>query len=491
MSVTKSTFQISMWIIILAGLIISCNYYPEDHIILEVISSQKDVDTKADTQNDIYQTDYDVTQRMAELYVSSNKENPPIVSIEPYVIDNFTCFYIINFEKGFMVVSADSRLQPVLAENDQETLDVSKLDNEGMKVWLEDTADRIKVLKENNLKTKQDYSAFWSSFASRENDSNIHTRSIDPNQDSVWIKVVDMNSYLFNIVVDVDHLLLTKWGNKDPWNLGMPKDTTHRDCDAGSEAVAAAQILYYYHNKTGIPSGLWHQLSIASKTYYPSFYGTVVTIHLSKSDYNVSSSRWGQMPLTDSGSNISYVIDLLLDLGERLTMYYNYNTTKSYTIGTPYNQCGISYSQDYYSFYTVEGNIMLGDPVIVSSESGNNFPLSYHNWIIDGCKDYTVKNVTTSTYYHIAIEDAINYMFVSMYSNDDMLYLFPNAYDGMQTAQISYEDRKFLRMNWGSNGNGDDGLYGILDSSDWVNGSNQNFTYTRTIFYNLSTSQLY
>lgn len=76
-----------------------------------------------------------------------------------------------------------------------------------------------------------------------------------------------------------------------------------------------------------------------------------------------------------------------------------------------------------------------------------------------------------------------------MYSNDDMLRLYPNAVNGMQIETVSYTPYQRLLMNWGFDGNGDDVSYGVLGSSDW-NYLNENFYYNRHIYYNISTNQL-
>lgn len=431
---------------------------------------------------------YDVSQKMAELFIAANKDNPLVISIEPYEIDGITCFYIFNFEHGYKIVSADMRVQPILAESTEENLYPQELNNNGIRIWLEDTADRIRVLKKNNLETHEDHSEIWSQFV--DNSTAIQTRSLDPNQDSIWIKVIDLNSSVYSVATDVDHLLSTKWGGDLPWNWCMPEDTIHHQCDAGSEAVAAAQILYYYHNLTGVPSDMWHGLSISSYSYYPGNPYSYKSISLSRSDYHSISTKWEQLSLTDSGTNTYDVSKLILDLGERMGMFYNYHAPISYALTNQYSLCSITSTSGNFDFLTVEGNLTNDNPVLVSATHNSNSQISIHNWVIDGCQEYTLKNTVTSTYYYVAVEDAINYLFVAAYSNDDMLYLFPNAYNGMQTFDISYEYRKYLRMNWGCSGNGDSGVYGILNSSDWEDGDGHNYLYHRAIYYNISTSQL-
>ena len=428
--------------------------------------------------------EYDVTLRMAELFIAADKDNPQVVSIEPYEIDGITCFYIFNFENGYKVVSADTRVQPILAESTEENLYLGEMDNDGIKVWLEDTADRIRVLKVNSIKTKNDYSVFWSNFI--DNSSSSKTRSLDPDQDSLWIKIVDLSSNPYTINAHVLPLTSTMWGQGSPWNANMPI-IGNDHCITGCVAVAIAQILYYFHVKDGYPNDLWHNISISS-------FNPDNTVTLSKTNHVTNSSRWINMPLVPLGSNTSYVSDLMLDIGERVNMHYGTSNSSVY-LNPNYSipnlsQCGISSSFGSYNFSTVENNLNNDKPVIVTA-SDNQYIFDGHTWVIDGCEDYVLRTVETITYRYVAVEDILNYNnVVASYSNDDMLYMYPNAYDGMQEVNINYRDIKQLRMNWGYNGIGNTGYYEVLDSSDWINPYNNNFKYSKVIHYNISTSAL-
>ena len=57
-------------------------------------------------------TEFGVSKRMAERYILSDKTNPRISQIDSYVVDDCICFYVFNFEKGFKIVSAETRVPP-------------------------------------------------------------------------------------------------------------------------------------------------------------------------------------------------------------------------------------------------------------------------------------------------------------------------------------------------------------------------------------------
>lgn len=468
--------------------VISDNDFKEEETLI-----RKTLTVRSDSKNQI-QSEHDVTQRMAELFIAAHKDFPSVVRVEPYSIDGITCFYIFNFEKGFKIVSADSRVQPILAESSEENLYPDEMDNNGVRVWLEDTADRIRVLKANDIETKKDYSDFWSSFI--DDSSVIQTRSLDPNQDSVWIKTVDVSSNPYSINAHVLPLTTTMWGQGSPWNQKMPT-IGNAHCLTGCVAVAISQVLYYFHVKDGYPNDLWHTISIQSQNYCTVPYHSGLLVTLNKSNHVNNSSRWINMPLVPLGSNSSYVSDLMLDIGERVNMHYGINESEVYhniDLSIPnLSQCGVSSSSAMYSYnnyYTsVKNNLVNGKPVIISAWLNPDL-ISGHTWIIDGCEDYVLRDIETITYRYVATEDILNYdNWVATYSNEDMLYMYPNAYNGMQEVNTYYTDIKQLRMNWGYDGSGNSGYYGVLDTSDWDYYS-YNFLYSRHIHYNISTSQL-
>ena len=428
---------------------------------------------------------YDVTLRMAESFIAADKDNPRVVSIEPYEIDGVTCFYVFNFDKGYKIVSADMRVQPVLAESTEENLYLGEIDNNGIKIWLEDTADRIRILKVNNIKTKKDYSSLWSVFIDRS--SSIQTKSLDPNQDSLWIKIVDLSSNPYTINAHVLPLTSTMWGQGSPWNANMPI-IGNQHCITGCVAVAISQVLYYFHVKDGYPNDLWHNISISS-------FNPDNTVTLSKTNHVNNSARWINMPLGPYGSNSSYVSDLMLDIGERVNMQYGLSAS-SVNPGVNWDipnitSCGISNSFATYSFTNVKNDLVNAKPVIIGAWL-TQYHQGGHVWVIDGCEDYVLRTIETITYRYVAVGDILNYNnVVASYSNNDMLYMYPNAYDGMQEVNIYYDDIKQLRMNWGHDGIGNSGYYGVLDSSDWVDPYNDlNFMYSRVIHYNISTGSL-
>lgn len=431
-------------------------------------------------------TPYDITQRMVALFFSSDKNSLSVTDILPFVYDGFTCLYIVNFEKGFKIISADTRVPPILAESENDAFILEELDNNGVKVWLEDTADRISKLKRYNMDTGEDYSELWTNFRSHR--PTPETRSFPG--DSIWIKIVSNAVDTVNNIAHIPKLLPTKWGQEAPWNTKMPLDQYNLRSDVGCVAVAVSQVLYYFNQTSNCPHDLYHLISISNTT--PDGNGFVM-VNLSRSDYNYYSPRWSDMPLDNNSPYPDYVSDLMLDIGNRLNMHYSHNGSRvnlasDYSIPN-LSFCGISSSFSPYSFSNVETSLFNRKPVIVTAFQSSLSSVG-HTWVIDGYLNYTLRASSVNTYYCIHPEELCNYQNVSdIYTDDEMLELFPDAYSGMQDITVTgYSPVQGWHMNWGYDGTNDD-YYGFLDSSNW-NYGNISFNYYRTIHYNISTSDL-
>ena len=273
----------------------------------------------------------------------------------------------------------------------------------------------------------------------------------------------------------------------------------NRTCKVGSQAVAVGQVLKFFHHVMSIPSGLYHQISEASRT--PVYnYGVLqgVQLTLNRSNYTTNSTRWSQMsPACPSLPHIptdgdEYVSDFLLDIGARLgTMYNIYNSyantdVNGYLDLSPTN---LSYSQtvyDYSMVNTVISNLSWGYPVIMSAK--NFSPGYYYFWVVDG---YEHKQYYTQTNYQIWPTSMLylvmdeNTTIVDVLSESQIASLYPNYYAGMSYfTRDNYSETVKYRMNWGNADNNENGLYSTY-LTDW-NG----YVYAPRVYYNLYPGEL-
>ena len=189
------------------------------------------------------------------------------------------------------------------------------------------------------------------------------------------------------------------------------------------------------------------------------------------------------------GLNTDYVSELMLDLGERLEMHYGTSASMVFhaaDLSIPrLSNCGIGYTYDTYTFTKVKNDALALKPVIISgwnSSSGSNG----HTWVIDGCKDYSIRYTSTVAYHCIHPDQLVSYPSDSkVLSYDEMMSMYPDASGGVYILSntVTYDNQQSLHMNWGWGGS-NDGWYNLLNN-EW-----QSYPYNRVIHYNLSTSQL-
>lgn len=457
--------------------------YPE-----EVLSPTKDNSpsflTRSEAKGD--GDKYEITAEMAQEYVRIIKGKSEIVSTEAYTYKGVTCFYIINFEKGWMAVSADSRAKSILGDSEVDNLDPETLENEGLKAWLETTANFIYHVKtfgrpegEINPKTV----AFWNGI--KKGLSSSSSKSLEPGGDPTWVKIITVSTS--NVVDSVPHLIETKWGQSYPWNMNLPLDPVILELGfeshflTGCAPTAVSQVLYYFHSLTGYPSDLWHQIT---PTISQSLNGGKYKLSLSKSDYYQYSPHWESMLKTQNGTgNASYVSDLIMDVGVRMNATYASAATSaplySYSNLSP---CGFtSANSSSYSYSTVKSNILDAKPVLVVAYNNQN---SGHAWIIDGLVDRTFSTDSTIIYY--AYQTGVLYPTGAIYLTDAEAHLeCPNIYDGWSRHTHYSDSTKYLLMNYGWDGQNDNGCYSIdTSNSNWI------YSVSPLILYNLETGNL-
>ncbi len=71
-----------------------------------------------------------------------------------------------------------------------------------------------------------------------------------------------------------------------------------------------------------------------------------------------------------------------------------------------------------------------------------------------------------------------------IYTQEEVNSLHPGVLNGTIEFTTSTQNYKYLRMNWGYDGDNDDNLYGIYSGSDW-----DGYNFSRQIYYNLDSNE--
>lgn len=473
--------------VLFTGIVTSCN----------ASLSNEDLSTKNSRNESLYTRsgiqdkgdDFFVSIEMAECFAKSFKESPTLVSIEPYVFKGITCFYIVNYEKGWIAIPADSRVQPIIAEDETNNLYLKELDNPGFESWLNMTAEYIASAKKYGIKEYDNNNVkLWDRI--RQMSKKEPLKGLRDDDDQLWVRITTFSTYQ-QTIANIQHLLQTKWGQKAPWNCSLPldpypSDTTNTRLITGCVPTAIAQVLYYFHNSLALPNDFWHSIvPYISQTINgtPNKY----KLSLIKNNYQTYSDRWDYMPTLNTAPDyFDYVSDLMLDIGVRIGATYSVSlTTASLLAQGTLESCGLSYNPSHiYSYSIVKSNLLNYKPVFISATDSL---ARSHAWVIDGCFDQLLTE-RWETFYYVYQPGVIYPDNTELITESEVLSMYPNAYNGMSIVDTNTTQVQYLLMNYGWNGNHDDGHYSVLYSCDnWANGFNS----SPRIVYDLIPGQMY
>lgn len=360
--------------------------------IMIAISCSKEVaEPNANQNNNPDRTSYSIS--IDDLHAYLTEQSTTVLTkgstfdIQPITSEKDTVLYMVNYEDGWEVFSADKRAPRVFAK--AETGSISEADFKeipALKCLYESFVKNVKYLKNNpEVKPSTDFVDSWDlpgvSKSESNNDEKIRTRS--------------------ESVVTQPHLLQTKWGQGYPWNIRAPYTdvTLQTHCLTGCGPVAMAQVLFYLQSL--VPDELQYtpyEDCIVNK-YIP---GTSSYITLSSSDitftptYNPA-SVWNSMPLNQYGAgSFAAVSTLMIDIGRITNTEYYAGTSSTYSsyIWLAFNNyfhitsLNISHDFDVLSELIIDNN-MPAIMLIGYMGSGPDAPfVGGHYVVADAMKEY-------------------------------------------------------------------------------------------------------
>lgn len=368
-----------------------------------------------------------------------SKSNKKITSIKPIRWNGDICLYLIQYNTGFEVISADKRSPiPLMYDSDNhfegnrnEDRPIDLLLNTlAEDVWFSlydntklDTPDSITSAKINSsilfwgLVNKEHKSIYKS--AKKE----VAFRDANPPDSIGHWELINISRE--NVVYDtLGHFVSTWWHQNSPFNEYSPmySESNPTKCPAGCGAIAAAQILHFLHYKIGVPSesptvgycfGYVKPPALFGLYYFQVFGG-------------YSDSTWDyMMPHTDPSG---YAALLIGDVGKRLHTEYDLNGSTSYFSDfkdSVFNAFGINCSTyNYYNGAMLEDNLVDGYPVFCYGQRNQGDTLNVgHFFIVDRCIRYQTKYILTYSWVtedpttppSIKITFSYSFPFVSLY----------------------------------------------------------------------------
>jgi len=283
--------------------------------------------------------------------------------IDAYAVQN--TYYVINFEKGWVLVSAEDALPPVLGYNFNGSFPAPQKLDQNTKSWITFYVDEVKYVRENNLSADNNIFDQWNLYENTpaENLNLRGDRDVDPLIDPI------------------------AWNQDNPWNMDCPEDAAGPGGHVyvGCVATAMSQIMYYWR---------FPLVGHGQKQYYQAPYG-VISANFDTTHYN-----WDGMQCSIDNRNIWDCALLGFHTGVSVQMDYSPDGSGAQSTSVPnalVNYFRYSSSTQYLdkSNYSqsqwenmMQANLDAGKPIYYSGFSSDGG----HAFVCDGYQG--------SNYYH-------------------------------------------------------------------------------------------
>ena len=295
---------------------------------------------------------------------------------------NENLIYVIEYEKGFCLVSADSRFDPILAYSDTNDWGGETLD--GPNIFLNIYKEKIKEKKKKNEKQSAELKSIWKRLTMETQSSttpgDVQNLIIEPGCVYGECRPIYCDYYHFETVGPfVDPI--ARWSQLGSFSYYSPSNSGC-DCDkspAGCGPVALGMLMRY------------HQYPLMNMQF--------------NGDY--SYTDYGNMPLyrgsctNNSGGYKSSAMLVRLCGGSMSTDYGVWGTCNSATlpdnIGDGLDFFGYSHDGkgDLSSRYDAINNDLKNSYPVILSGAKNAVGNDWHIWLADGFKEYS-----TETWYN-------------------------------------------------------------------------------------------
>lgn len=401
------------------------------------------------------------------------------VLIDPITHASDTVMYLVNYEDGWEILSGDIRMPKVLIKSDSGSLSREDiLSSPATRLFMENLSDAISDIQHSESYRLPD--GVTDSWAPVLRDSIIDTR------------LIRVLTFIDTTVVSQrlrDHLMETSWGQGSPWNVYAPYTDSTRSshCYTGCVPVAAAQVLYYLHNKIGYPETICG--SAYCDTYIPASADSIVLNSADISFSDFSQEHWSEMPLAgNASSGTDKVSALMMYLGYHYSAQYFRNKTSAYTsyalnlFPTLFSISCNSFNVSTNGYSTLDSMLSTQVyyqelPVILSILRQVPSGWSGHNVVVDGY-NHTQNRVRYHYAYYIIPDGGF------ILPGQD-----PVSFDYVDT----YYESTYVAINWGW-----DGAYNYSNSgstiwynlyANWLVG-NRNYSEKAYAVYNFNLGQL-
>lgn len=457
-------------LLLVAVLAVGCSVSEVEPAVSEMEYNFKTLETK--TIKEYYPNDtYALSEEDVEAYVKyldlleSNDHKGKVKEVVPVSHDGDVVYYIINFEDGWQLLSSDKRGPIILGQSKEGNFHIEE-QNPAVMTWIDCLVEGIEYrrlfpdeyyasLDDKGLENEENSMRTWLAITADtdyllNNGQGQETKSggfehIDPGFGHY--ELVDTYTALHHNYRVVDHLIKTKWRQDFDLNAFCPlkNGSTEERCPLGCVPLAAAQILYYYHYKLGVP-----ETSPSSVTSFGDEYNWSINVN------DFSATTWDMMGTYNDNFFPKYdhrQYGAMFAIYVAILANTTFHSSHSWALPRQLKErvfrpngidCDFSWSYDSNEVYE---NLLEDNPVIFAANStavNDTTFFNGHALIIDGFSDdaYVTHYV---------------YQWVYEESSQGQIHLpAPDPYE--VTVEISSQATLF-KMNWGYGSDGDNADY--------------------------------
>ena len=293
--------------------------------------------------------------------ISAQGSNIQEIKLQLIYAENFSSgtyqvdlFYIFNVNEndGFVIISADDIVTPILGYSDEGAFSMSQISPE-FKFWMDGFSNQILYAIDNDLKADELTKLKWTELFHPELKSSSKTST------------------------SVAPLLTTRWDQGGYYNDLCPGGSV-----TGCVATAMAQILKFWN---------YPETGTGSKTYSPENYGPQTA------DFGNTHYNWTNMPNTVTAPNLD-VATLMFHCGVAVSMHYSPSASGAMVTLLDGSVCAESaFKANFgYDIWTMQGlrrnhysNSDWND--LLKNELDDARPIQYvgrgvdgHTWVCDG-----------------------------------------------------------------------------------------------------------
>ena len=230
-------------------------------------------------------------------------------------------YFCDNSSQGFIIVSGDDNVKPVLAYSDEAGFDADKIAPD-VAWWLNGYKEQIEEIIQNNVQASGEVKSRWEE-----------------------LKSGPVSNAGIKAVHTVSPLEQTTWDQSPYYNAMCPFDNAYNNLTVtGCVATGMAQILKYW----GAPAN-----GAGFHSYTDPTYGT------QSADFGSTIYDWNSMPLSVTGPNTA-VATLMYECGVSVDMHYGVGSTggsSAYLISSqsPVQNCAEYALKTYFGYPDVQG----------------------------------------------------------------------------------------------------------------------------------------